>query len=52
MEMQDAAEEALGGKWKINRWDTGKIEMTNTEETKQSKDKQPIWDEAIDLCRM
>ena len=26
--------------------------MTNTEETEQSKDKQSIWDEAINLCRM
>ena len=50
--MQDAAEEALGGKLKINRWDTEKIEMTNTEETEQSKDKQSMWDEAINLCRM
>ena len=50
--MQDAAEEALGGKWKINRWDTKKIEMTEMEEMEQSKDKQSICDEAINLCRM
>ena len=50
--MQDAAEEALGGKWKINRWNTEKIEMTNTEETEHSRDRQSIWDEAINLCRM
>ena len=32
--------------------DGTRIEMTNTEETEQSKDKQSIWDEAINLCRM
>ena len=50
--LRDIAEEAWGGDWSVTQWDEEKIELHNKVPKTNTMQREVIWDECINLCRL